>query len=163
LPEVSLRSPFPPEDVPRIWEWIEPFRWRVSDDYSPKTLMEFVLHFQATAARSKTWGVYRDGELGGCITYDQVSPIVGTAHVVFKKSFWGHATTFSALQLAMAECFESCQKLSQPVVSGNKAMISLLKKLGASTEGTLVAHSRRDGKPIDIVLLALFRPAVKED
>lgn len=154
---VEIHSPFPTAEIPRIWGWIEPFRWRVSDDFSPKTLTEFITFYRAQAERAKTWAVYRDGELGGAITYEQVSPIVGTAHCVFKKSFWGRKTTIPALQAAIGQMFECCTKLSLPVMDGNKAMLSLLRELGASKEGALEKHTLRDGKPVDLVLLALFK------
>jgi RimJ/RimL family protein N-acetyltransferase len=157
LPEVSLRSPFPPEDVPRIWEWIEPFRNRVSDDFSPKTLMEFLVYFREQSMRSHTWAVYRSGELGGLVTYEKISPVVGTAHCIFKKSFWGRATTMPALQAAIHEMFGESVKLTLPVMDGNKAMLSLLSDLGASREGVLEKHTVRGGKPINVVMLALFR------
>lgn len=155
---VELRSPFPAEDIPRIWAWIEPFRWRVSDDFSPKTLAEFVVHFRGVAERAaKTWAVYVSGELGGVITYERLSPVVGTAHATFKKSFWGQKTTLPAIDEAVNEMLADRPKLSLPVIEGNKAMMGLLKKLGATQEGVLKAHTLRDGKPLDLVLMALFR------
>lgn len=142
---VELRSPFPAEDIPRIWAWIEPFRWRVSDDFSPKTLAEFVVHFRGVAERAaKTWAVYVSGELGGVITYERLSPVVGTAHATFKKSFWGQKTTLPAIDEAVNEMLADRPKLSLPVIEGNKAMMGLLKKLGATQEGVLKAHTLRD-------------------
>lgn len=154
---VEIQSPFPTAEIPRIWGWLEPFRWRVSDDFSPKTLTEFIAFYRAQSERSTTWAVYRDGELGGVITYEQVSPVVGTAHCTFKKSFWGRTTTMPALQSAIAQMFERCSKLSLQVIDGNKAMLALLKELGASKEGTLIAQTTREGKPVDLVMLALFK------
>jgi RimJ/RimL family protein N-acetyltransferase len=156
---VEISRPFPFEDAPRVWGWIEPFRNRVSDDFSPKTMPEFLLHFRQMAESSKTWAVYRDGELGGMITYQQVSPVVGTAHCTFKKQFWGSTVTIPAIQQAVAEMFEDCEKLSLPVLAGNLAIISLLKKLGAVKEGVLRAQTRRDGKPVDMVMMAMFKRA----
>jgi RimJ/RimL family protein N-acetyltransferase len=159
---VTLRSPFPVEDVPRIWEWIEPFRWRVSDDYSPKTLAEFVVYFRGLSARCRTWAVYRNRELGGLITYEALSPIVGTAHCTFKKSFWGSKTTVPALEQAIAEMLAESPKLSLPVMQGNKAMIALLARMGATQEGVLRKHTMREGRPIDVVMMAIFRPEAEQ-
>lgn len=155
---VEIVSPFPMSDAPRIWAWSEAFRAKVSDDFSPKTLPEFLEHFRQTAEVATTWAVYRDGELGGMISYQQASPVVGTAHCVFKKAFWGEATTRVAIQSAVAQMFQRCEKLSLPVLAGNLAIISLLKKMGASKEGVLRAQTRRDGKPVDMVMMALFKP-----
>lgn len=157
--EVTLRSPFPPEDVPRIWTWMEPFRWRVSDDFSPKTLADFIPYFRALEARGKSWAVYRGDELGGVLNYEQVSPVVGSFHCIFKKAFWGRGTTAAAVTAALPEMFERCQKMVVPVVVGNHSMLSLLTALGGSREGVLKGQSRRDGKPVDIALMSFFKPA----
>src|SRR6185312_5613880 len=159
---VEIRSPFPPSETPRIFLWMQPFLARVSDDFSPKTIEDFIPFFLKAAEQQKTWAVYRDGELGGRISYQQVSPVVGTAHIVFKKSFWGHNTSIPAMELAAPEMFRHCKKLSFQVMEGNKAMISLLKKFGAKTEGTLQAQTTRNGKPIGVVLLAAFPPQPQE-
>lgn len=153
---VTISSPFPVAEVPRIFSWMAPFMARVSDDYSPKTMDAFVEWFMGQSAVMKTWGVYRDGELGGVISFQQISPVVGTAHATFKKTFWGQATSVPALQLASAEMFQTCQKVALPVFGNNKSMLGLLAKLGAKKEGILKAHTVRDGKPLDIVMLALF-------
>lgn len=136
---------------------MQPFLGRVSDDYSPKTVEDFIAFFERAADQQKTWAVYRNGELGGMISYQQVSPIVGTAHCVFKKTFWGHATTMEALRQAFLHMFENCTKISSPVMEGNKAMLSLLMKMGAKREGVLEAHTLRDGKPLNLVMTAFFR------
>jgi RimJ/RimL family protein N-acetyltransferase len=159
---VEIRSPFPLEDAIRIWTWLQPFAGRVTDDFSPKTLPEFLTHFRSMSKRAKTWGVYREGELGGFISFEKVSPVVGTAHCTFRKNFWGTATTVPAIQLAVAEMFEHCEKLSLPVMADNLAIISLLKKLGAVKEGILRAQTRRDGKPVDMTMMALFKPGKAE-
>jgi RimJ/RimL family protein N-acetyltransferase len=141
---------------------MEPFRARVSDDFSPKTIEEFIPFFLRATEQQTTWAVYRDGELGGMISFQQISPLVGTAHCVFKKSFWGHNTTIPALEPAIAEMFQTVRKLSLYVMEGNKSMISLLKKLGATNEGVLRAHTTRDGKPINVVMMALFPKVIEK-
>jgi RimJ/RimL family protein N-acetyltransferase len=153
---ITIESPFPLADAPRIFGWLAPFMARVSDDYSPKTMDAFVSWFLAQSEVMKTWGVYRSGELGGVISFQQISPVVGTAHATFKKSFWGHGTTIPAIELALVEMFKNCRKLSIPVFEGNKAMISLLMKIGAKREGLLEGHTVQNGQPANLVLLALF-------
>lgn len=154
---VTIASPFPPADIPRVWQWLEPFRARVSDDFSPKTMDEFVRWFMAQSDVMKTWGVYRSGELGGVISFQQVSPVVGTAHATFKKTFWGHGTTIPALQMAFAEMFEIVPKVSSPVFQANKAMLGLLAKMGARREGLLEGHTLQGGKPVNLVMVGCFK------
>jgi RimJ/RimL family protein N-acetyltransferase len=143
--------------VPRIWNWIEPFRARVSDDFSPKTMAEFLTHFSALAARGRTWGVYRAEELGGVIWCEPSSPRVCAAGCAFKRSFWGAKTAVPALASASAEMLASFPKVSIAVMRGNKALISALAQVGARREATLRGHTARAGKPIDIVVMAMFR------
>lgn len=131
-------------------------RSKLADDYGPRTLDAWV--DQMGASTEKTWGVYRDGELGGMLSFQRVSPWLGTAHCVFKPDFWGRAITRPAVESALREMFGSgIGKLSFAVFSDNRAIRSLLSEFGASVEGTLRKHTLRDGKPIDTVTLAIFK------
>lgn len=155
---ITVSSPFPLADIPRVFAWMEPFRARVSDDFSPKTMTDFIEWWgRQEAAGMKTWGVYRSGELGGVISFQQISPVVGTAHCTFKKTFWGSATTSEALRLAFAEMFEIVPKVSSPVFQTNKAMLGLLVKMGAKKEGVLEAHTMQNGKPVNLVMIGCFK------
>jgi hypothetical protein len=44
---------------------------------------------EITGHRQKTWAVYGDGELGGLITFERLSPWLGTAYCLFQPDFQG--------------------------------------------------------------------------
>lgn len=154
--EIKVRSPFPPEAVPRIWIWMRQFWRRVSDDFGPKTLAEFVAQWEAT--QQQTWAVYRDGELGGMASFTPWSPIVGTLHTVFKRAFWGRSTTETALRMVVDQIFgQGYEKILCLPFEDNHAIIALAKRIGFRREGVLRAQTRRDGKPVNLVAIGLTR------
>lgn len=155
---LDLVSPFPPQSLPRVWRWTEAFRGRVSDDFSPQTLAAFVDAMLRAFEGQKTWAVYADGELGGMITFERLSPWVGTAHIVCKPDFQGKGIAPAALRIAFAEMFaEGVGKLIFYPLAGNLAVGSLLVHMGAKREGCLRGQTLCGGKPTAINVYGLFR------
>lgn len=155
---IEVRSPFPIESLPRVWGWIERFRNRVVDDFSPATLNAFVEKSIEDAKQMTTWAVYRDGELGGMVSFQQWTPVLGTCHCLFKREMWGRKTTLPALQQIATEIFATgISKISMCVFSDNKAIIALVKDLGGVTEGRYRNHTMRGGKLVDMTAIALFK------
>ena len=153
-----LESPFPEYALPRVWNWIQDFRDRVADDYSPKTMAEFMAHWEERGPLRRTWAVWRNEDLGGIVIFEPWQPGVGTSHAIFKRSFWGRATARRALELVYREIFESgVRKVVNFPFKGNNAIIALGKSLGAVTEGVLRGQTMRHGQPADVVVLSLFR------
>ena len=149
--DVAVTSPFPFEALPRIWRWIETFKHKVSDDFGPQTLQDFVSFAAAKWDQQKTWAVYVDGELGGLITFERLSPWLGTAHWIFKPDFQGKGIAVRASRVAIAEMFaEGIGKLAVYPLAGNYAMGALLCSLGFEREGTLISHTLCGGKPTDM-------------
>jgi len=156
--EIEVISPFPTESLPRVWAWSERFRHQVSDDFSPQTQAEFVDAMLAAIDLQKTWAVYGDGELGGMITYQRLSPWVGTAHIFTKPNFQGNGLAPPALKIAFAEMFaDGIGKLSFYPLAGNRAVGSLLINLGARREGCLRSQTIAGGKPIDMHIYGLLK------
>jgi len=156
--EIEVISPFPTESLPRVWAWSERFRHQVSDDFSPQTQGEFVDAMLAAIGLQKTWAVYGDGELGGMITYQRLSPWVGTAHIFTKPNFQGKGLAPPALKIAFAEMFaDGIGKLSFYPLAGNWAVGSLLINLGAKREGCLRSQTLAGGKPIDMHIFGLLK------
>jgi len=156
--EVSVRSPFPFEALPRVWMWIQKFRHKVADDFSPKTLEEFVSLEASKWDRQKTWAIYGDGELGGLVVFERESPWVGSAHLVLKPDFQGKGLAVKALRQTFGAMFaEGVGRLVFYVFSGNLAVGSLIVNLGGQREGCLRGHSLQDGKPADVWVYGLMK------
>jgi RimJ/RimL family protein N-acetyltransferase len=137
-----------------VWEWIQPFRRRVCDDFAPKTRSEFTdVYLQRMEAPHITsWGVWRDGELGGVIWFERVG-IAGIVHVVVKRSFWGAETTGPALSAVATEIFaegSGVRKIGALFFADNHAVRAAVQRFGFQREGLLRAQTLRDGQPVDM-------------
>lgn len=162
---VTVESPFPEYALPRLWQWISSSRNSVCDDFSPKNIDELVVHWERKRrAGERTWGVFRSGDLGGMISSSLFSPILADIHCIFKRSFWGHETTFNAMNLVAGEIFSrednekrQVQKITSMAFFDNHALFGLVKKLGFVKEGSLRQHALRDGKLVDVVIGGLTR------
>jgi RimJ/RimL family protein N-acetyltransferase len=156
---IEVISPFPFEALPRVWRWIEPFKAKVADDFSPQDLEGFLAHMAHKWDRQKTWAVQGDGELGGLIIFEGLSPWLGTAHYLLKPDFQGRGIGVKALRLAVMEMFQEpgIGKLEFRVLAGNLAIGSLACNIGAKREGTLAGHTLSGGKPRDVWLYGLAK------
>ncbi len=161
---VSIESPFPVYALPRVWAWAEESRRQVADDFAPKSLDEFLAHWDSQAlAGQRSWAVRRDGELGGVVTSTRFNPVAADAHCIFKRSFWGYATTGEALRQVFEEMFEEgVLKIATVAFSDNAAIIGLTGRLGFRREGTLERQTLRDGKLVDQVILGLTKERFDE-
>jgi RimJ/RimL family protein N-acetyltransferase len=160
---IEVISPFPQQSLPRVWQWIESFRNRVVDDYSPQTLDAFVRKSIEDQGTLQTWAVYRDGELGGMVSFEKWTEHLGTAHCLFKREMWGRKTTRPALEQILQQIFAgSTRKLCMNVFSDNQAIIALVKELGAVTEAHYSEHTKRNGKLVAMTGLALFKKGFEQ-
>lgn len=156
--DIELISPFPAYAWPRVWDWMAKFRHRTMDDSGPTTLEEFMQQRQDRDQIEMSWGVSRDGELGGVVTFLPASEIVGYAHTVFRPDFWGHHITIPALRQVADQIFEAgYSKIAMTPFADNFAIGAVLKKLGAVREGVLKRHTMRNGELVDMALWALFK------
>jgi RimJ/RimL family protein N-acetyltransferase len=157
-PEIDLIKPFPPEAYPRVWTWLQDFKDRVLDDFSPQDLPSFVTFCIELAKTAVTWGVLRNGELIGLLTFEPVNGVTGIAHAIFRKDAWGRQTTVPAITEAAESIFASgVRKVEFPIFADNHAVEAMLLKLGAVREGLLREHSMRGGKPIDMIVIGITR------
>lgn len=155
---VRVESPFPPQSLPRVWGWIAGFKHKVADDFSPSSLNAFVELMASRWKTEKTWAIYADDELGGLVTFERLSPWLGTAHLLLKPDFQGKGVAVKALQHAFAEMFAlGIGRLIFYVISGNLAVGSLIVNLGGKREGCLRGHTLQDGKPTDVWVYGLSK------
>lgn len=155
---MSVKSPFPFEALPRVWAWIQGFRHKVADDFSPASLSAFVRLEAQKWPHQKTWAIYGDGELGGLVTYEKENEWVGTAHLLLKPDFQGKGLAVKALRRAFAEMFGTgIGRLVFYVLSGNLAVGSLVVNLGGRREGCLRNHTLQNGVPTDVWIYGLMK------
>lgn len=157
-PHVRVASPFPEFSLPRVWAWTQEFRLRVCDDFAPSTIKEFMVLWRAKLGSVRSWGVYRGEELGGVVTFEAASPVMGITHFMFKKPFWGHETTVPALEAVFGEVFESgVNKISSFAFLDNVQVLHLARQLGAQKEGVLRQQTVRSGEYVDMMAIGLLK------
>jgi RimJ/RimL family protein N-acetyltransferase len=180
--EVEVKSPFPFEALPRVWRWIEPFKEKVSDDFSPQNEEQFLSFMAGKWKVQKTWAVYGNGELGGLIQFERLTPWLGTAHFLLKREFQGLSSrgerpvgkgtgiprqpgiAIQACRIAAADIFENegVGKLTFNPFAHSLAIASILINLGAKREGTLTGHTLCGGKPTDMWVYGLTKEGFQE-
>lgn len=158
-------KPWDESDWPLAWRWIGEYYFRVADDEAPKTQSEFVSKQMGRPATS--FGVYRDGSLGGLVSFDILSPTLCEGHCLFKKgrsaadSFWGRSTTVPAIVQALQWMWVlGIERIICPVFESNRLMAKLLEQLGAvrDAEPPAGAKSRtvRQGRPVNVLYYSLY-------
>ena len=156
--EVTLVSPFPMHAVPRVWGWMAEFRSRLVDDFgAPKNIDEFVDGWERHERIGRqSWGVIRNGDLGGVILAVQLSPMVTQVSAVFRRSFCVNNIPLLALGLALREVFAGgAHKATATLFQTSHSMISVACQLGGKKEGVFEQHTLRGGKPANLVVIAL--------
>jgi RimJ/RimL family protein N-acetyltransferase len=134
------------------------FRSRVADDFSPRTMEEYVEIQNRRMHPGLNWGVYRDDDLGGAIWFEPSGPVAGIIHTVFRKDFWGHETTYPALQKAVADIFGAgMQKMLAMCFADNYSVRGMAKKFGMQQEAHFHGMTIRGGKPVDMVVFGMTR------
>jgi len=156
---LEVERPFPTLLLPAAFRWAQEIRHRFDDDDVPKKEIPWCLGMRAKlhAPGVVSWGVYRDGELGGCIIATPGVADIAELHILFKRSFWGRATAEAALRQVVRRLFASgCPKLETTCFADNCAVIALCRRLGGKVEGTLRRRGRRNGKPEDLKVIGLL-------
>jgi RimJ/RimL family protein N-acetyltransferase len=157
---IELISPFPADHLPLAWSWLRQFPECNFDDYGPKSLDEFIVAMRLReASGEKTWGVRKDNTLVGIVGYAPQTPRMGWFHgICFTKSACDRETPKAAVSMILQELFEAgVEKVSAAYFADNHRVDRFLKGLGAREEGYFLAHTLRDGSPIDMRSVAIFK------
>jgi RimJ/RimL family protein N-acetyltransferase len=153
-------SPFPKESLPLAWEWLQESPERNFDDYGPRTFAEFEKEMARRLERGeRTWGAEQDGRMVGIIGYAPITSRWGCFHgICFAKAVCGTAVTRIAVGRVLRELFDSgVQKVSASYFADNLRVARFLSDLGAVDEGYLRKQTLRDGEPLDMRLVAIFK------
>lgn len=144
---IDVVSPFPPEELPRVWLWLQEAGSSLLNDQGPRTMDAFVDDW--LARRSVTWGVYRDGLLGGWLAYEPLNEQHGNVHCVFRKAFWGSKTTLPAIAEAINDIFGiGVLTLGMLVPMANRAIQDVIRRLGGVKEADIARLYTRDGQTL---------------
>lgn len=156
-PQIEIRAPFRVADLPLLYSWLKTYWHQVAADDTPSEIGEFVEYYTERSIQAFTFGVYRDGELGGYLEASTgFSDKAAVCHGFFKKAFWGRKTTAYAINLGLSWLFlHGVELVLFTPFSHNRAIILLEKSLGAVEVDELTGRFTQDGKPINTTILAL--------
>lgn len=164
---IEVRSPFPAPSYYMLFDWAIPVWKSVASDDAPKDREGFI-NYQIEISSTpgvKTWGVYRDNELGGYVSAVRHPgrEWVALTHCIFRKEFWGGNTTTRSLRKIAQEIFtDGAMKIEMWVFADNHAIKGLIKRLGGREEGCLTQQVMREGKPADMCVYALTPHSLTE-
>lgn len=156
---LEVVEPFPGYALPRLWTWLQASRRMSADEFSAATLDQYVDDWdRRERAGMRSWGVWRNGELGGAVTSMRFNPVLADFHCLFHRSFWGHETTAAALRFVFAQLFaDEVRKIATFCYADNHALLGLVRKLGFEREGTVREYALRDGQMVDMAIIGLTR------
>jgi len=156
---IQITEPFPEWAWPLAWSWVEGQRDRVFDDSGPKTDVEFVSRYIDLYQNGRTYGIWKDGRIGGVIGFEFNSGTCATAHILVSRRLWGKENS-EAFREAARQMFESLPALLRIqafVPASNRLAVMLAKRMGGVFEGRLRDVGMMGGEPVDADLIALTR------
>jgi RimJ/RimL family protein N-acetyltransferase len=156
---VELESPFPPEVLLLVWQWLCEYPDQNFDDFGPKNVAEFINQLeQRDKAGERMWMVRYEGRYVGFIGFTPATPIVGTFHLCFAREVHGKGVAREAIMQMLWILFqEGVEKVQAMYFADNWPVRRFLKKLNAKDEGFLISQTTRKGLPTDMYMVALFK------
>lgn len=145
-------------DMADLWDILHEFPDHNFDDSGPGNLLEFTAVMEARLNAEIMTAVDVDGKFSGAMAFLPFSNRSGMLHgLCFQKRLHGTGIPLQCVQEFIAARFsEGYEKISAQIHADNQRAHRFLKKLGAVNEGYMKAHATRDGKPIDLRLVAFF-------
>jgi RimJ/RimL family protein N-acetyltransferase len=166
--DIDLLSPFPPNEVKRIFNWMRCYRTITETTAFPKTEEELVARLAAMPNlqtfgiidKNNILGVRHEAPLIGIYMFDQDTIVNGNAHVASTRKAWGSRLVDQAGQRLMQYLFETMPTLTRitvSVLSTNAPAKALAKRLGFVYEGCLRDAITIQEYPANMALFGLTR------
>ena len=155
---IEFRQPFPAFAWPLAWQWANARRRQLADDFFPRTMAEFVESYSVRFANARTYGVWKNDNIGGVVIFERASEVVVTAHILLSRRLWGIPA--SDLRRAATLLFDAepeTIRIQAFVPAWNRLAIALAVRIGAKNEGTLRCATLRNDAPADAVVVGLTR------
>lgn len=164
LPSVRFR-PMTLDDSALVWAWLwQQPQWNV-DDGSPKTLEEFRVGLEQRFAANESARIvlWPDNEPCGVVGFSDMGHGVGMFRgVCFDEAVHGRGIARAAIAQMLSSWFDGgYRKVVAAFFAHNQRIARIFRRLGAVGEGLLVAQVKQQGHPIDMQLVAFFKPESK--
>ena len=151
-------------DVDLAWQWLREFPGSNFDDYGPRSKAEFAVSVaERVRGGELIVTVLADEQPVGLIGYMPITERLGSFHgICFAKRVHGTGVAKRAVEMFLADLFSAgVEKVVATYFADSVNVGRLLQSVGAVEEGLLRRQTLRDGKPIDMCLIAIFKPEEK--
>jgi len=168
---VDLISPFPVNQVPRLWSWLHSFKTTNFADGSPQSSEDFVPWMTAQLLGLLSYGVIdknnilnmkHEAPMIGFISVQPAGPQAAYAHVASTRRAHGKGLMDEAAKIAIKDVFDQVPtllRIGATIVPWNKSARSFTERAGFQYEGRIRHAVLQKGKPIDLVHYGLTREA----
>lgn len=136
--------------------------------FRPHTLDNIRAYVEQINASStdRIWRILCDGRHVGNVKLAGINGRHRRANLsllIGDRAVWGRGVATQAIRLATAESFKGYDlfKIFAGMYATNLACIRAFEKAGYVVEATLRGHRCHDGRMVDEVLMACFRPAAR--
>jgi RimJ/RimL family protein N-acetyltransferase len=157
---IEVSSPFPPDKFHLVWQWMNEFPSANFDDYGPQDFRAFLSEMRIRMKVEKTWAISsRQDRLCGIVAYLPITSRMGTFHgICFAKGCCTREEKRDALRLILKDIFDSgVEKVCASYFADNFKIDRFLTDLGAVRESYFRRHTLRNGVPLDMIQVAIFR------
>lgn len=166
---VDLISPFPPQEVRRVFGWNHCYRTLTENDDTPNTIDDFERHMQALLSVCPSWGIIdknhitnikHEAPLVGIGLFEPAGIRHGFFHVATARKAFKTGLIDEAGQLVIKYLFDSIPTLLRVgayMDERNAPAKSLCKRMGFRFEGICEDMILRNGEPKNIAYFGLTR------
>lgn len=155
---ITVKIAMPPIEL--LWKWLNEFPQNNFDDFGPKSEEELIVDLTRRAHRGEyVWMVYVGEAPVGVIGYAPMSDYCGMFHgICITREWHGRGVGNYAVREVIDAIFDmGYQKISASFFRDNHRVDAFLNRLGFRHEGILTRQTMRGGKPVDMLLMALFK------
>lgn len=168
-PEVDLISPFPVNQIHRVYGWMQCVRNLTSHDFGPKTKEDFDVMAQNYIDTMLTFGIIdRDNKLQlshpaplvGILAFETPIPTVACMQFASTRKAWGTRIIDQAIQIAVDKLFKDTTyllRVATLVGEKNTPARTFLKRNGFIKEATFKDMVLVNGSPVNMVQMAALR------
>lgn len=153
---VTITPGFPATCAVDLWMWLNEPRSPNFDDFGARDYDAFAAELETRTRTERIWTIHLHGAIVGYLGFAPLSPIAGQFHGLViapaqRRKGVGRQAVQLAIQRLQSEGFE---KFLTATFADNEPIRRMFLGLGFEQQGYLTAATLRDGKPLDLRILA---------
>lgn len=160
---VELITPYPREDLARVYQWLHACKDLTEDDDSPATPEEYESAMGLELVQCISYGIRRSGCADrwiGLFYFEPAGRRNGYLHIAMDPAAWGRGLADEAAALAIADLFARCgdlTRLSAAILEQNRAAQALARRMGFQLEAQFPDMIVQHGTPRSLMHFGLTR------